>query len=54
VSPLLSPPRCISEVKVKCIGYNFDGSNVNGEDFSKLRYENGEEIKNVEYYLEKW
>jgi hypothetical protein len=44
----------LSDGKIKCIGYNFDGSNVNMRDFSKLKYENGEEIPNVESYLEKW
>jgi hypothetical protein len=39
---------------IKCIGYNFDESNVNGYDFSQLRYENGEQIPNVDEYLLKW
>jgi hypothetical protein len=37
---------------VKCIAYNFDGSNVHYKDFSGLKYENGEEIPNVNDYLD--
>jgi hypothetical protein len=35
----------------RCIAYNFDGSNVNDEDFSMLRYEDGKEIQNINDYL---
>jgi hypothetical protein len=37
----------------RCIAYNFDGSNVNFEDFSMLRYEDGGEILNINDYLKK-
>jgi hypothetical protein len=38
---------------VRCIAYNFDGSNVEeGEkDHSKLRYEDGRIIPNVKEYF---
>jgi hypothetical protein len=37
----------------RCIAYNFDGSNVNKNDFSMLRYEDGGEILNINDYLKK-
>jgi hypothetical protein len=49
ISLLSSPPSSLSDIK--CIAYNFDGSNVDRKDFSKLKYENGEEIPNVKDYL---
>jgi hypothetical protein len=41
---------------VKCIAWNFDGSNVvslkdEDEDLKKLRFENGDIIPNVESYF---
>jgi hypothetical protein len=41
---------------VKCIAYNFDGSNIlenynNNEDLNKLRFENGDIIPNVRSYF---
>jgi hypothetical protein len=35
----------------RCIAYNFDGSNVNDEDFIILRYEDGGEILNIKDYF---
>jgi hypothetical protein len=44
---------------VKCIAWNFDGSNIvniedKDEDLKKLRFENGDTIPNVEssFYFE--
>jgi hypothetical protein len=42
--------------KVKCIAWNFDGSNFvrkwdKVEDLKKLRFENGDTIPNVESYF---
>jgi hypothetical protein len=51
VALLSSPPPMPSSVR--CIAYDFDGSNVDDEDYSKLRYEDGGIIPNVEeYFLE--
>jgi hypothetical protein len=40
---------------VKCIAWNFDGSNIveddNNDDLKKLRFENGDAIPNVESYF---
>jgi hypothetical protein len=38
---------------VKCIAYNFDGSNVgnNDEDLRKLKFENGDIIPDIESYF---
>jgi hypothetical protein len=41
---------------VKCIAWNFDGSNVVGdddknEDLNRLRFENGDIVPNVESYF---
>jgi hypothetical protein len=42
---------------VKCIAWNFDGTNVVGkyfgkkEDLNRLRFENGDIIPNVESYF---
>jgi hypothetical protein len=46
VALLSSPPPMSSSVR--CIAYNFDGSNV---DESKLRYEDGGIIPNVKEYF---
>jgi hypothetical protein len=35
----------------RCIAYNFDGSNVNDKDFSKLQYKDGKEIPNINDYI---
>jgi hypothetical protein len=35
----------------RCIGYNFDGTNVDWNDHSKLKYEDGSAILNIEEYL---
>jgi hypothetical protein len=45
---------------VKCIAWNFDGSNIvdwlreKKEDLKKLRYENGDIILNLESYFHFW
>jgi hypothetical protein len=38
---------------VKCISYNFDGSNTGDEyeDLERLRFENGDIIPNVKSYF---
>jgi hypothetical protein len=43
---------------VKCIAWDFDGSNIVGDDdknddLKKLRFENGDIIPNVESYFTK-
>jgi hypothetical protein len=55
----LSSPPLIPNVK--CIAWNFDGSNFVGrcdknEDLNKLKFENGNIIPNVEsyFYLNDW
>jgi hypothetical protein len=53
ISHLSSPPLIPN---VKCIAWNFDGSNfVSGSDkdeaLKKLRFENGDTIPNVESYF---
>jgi hypothetical protein len=53
ISHLSSPPAIPN---VKCIAWNFDGSNVVGdgdddEDLNRLRFENGDIIPNVESYF---
>jgi hypothetical protein len=53
ISHLSSPPLIPN---VKCIAWNFDGSNfVSEEDkddtLKKLRFENGDTIPNVESYF---
>jgi hypothetical protein len=47
---LSSPPMIPN---VKCITFNFDGSNVGerDEDLRKLRFENGDIIPNVKNYF---
>jgi hypothetical protein len=49
----LSSPPAIPNVK--CIAWNFDGSNVDDddekEDLNRLRFENGDIIPNVESYF---
>jgi hypothetical protein len=54
ISHLSSPPEIPT---VKCIAWNFDGSNFVGfydkkEDLNKLRFENGDTIPDVESYFE--
>jgi hypothetical protein len=53
ISHLLSPPLIPN---VKCIAWNFDGSNFmkrndKDEDLKKLRFGNGDTIPNVESYF---
>jgi hypothetical protein len=53
ISHLSSPPAIPN---VKCIAWNFDGSNVvedggKKEDLNRLRFENGDIIPNVESYF---
>jgi hypothetical protein len=53
ISHLSSPPAIPN---VKCIAWNFDGSNVvkyggKKEDLNRLRFENGDTIPNVESYF---
>jgi hypothetical protein len=53
ISHLSSPPAILN---VKCIAWNFDGSNIVGdddrnEDLNQLRFENGGIIPNVESYF---
>jgi hypothetical protein len=55
ISHLSSPPLLPN---VKCIAWNFDGSNIvehddKDEDLKKLRFENGDIIPNVESYFTK-
>jgi hypothetical protein len=49
ITLLSSLPTIINSKR--CIGYNFDGSNVGFEDFSDLRYTDGGAIPNVGEYL---
>jgi hypothetical protein len=52
ISTLSFPPLLPN---IRCIGYNFDGSNVDKYDMSKLRYEDGGEIPNIEdYFYDEW
>jgi hypothetical protein len=54
ISNLSSPPAIPN---VKCVAWNFDGSNVvdmysgKKEDLNQLRFENGDIIPNVESYF---
>jgi hypothetical protein len=53
ISRLSSPPLMPN---VKCIAWDFDGSNIVGDndkndDLKKLRFENGDIIPNVENYF---
>jgi hypothetical protein len=53
ISHLSSPPLIPN---VKCIAWNFDGSNIvrvidKKEDLKKLRFEDGDAIPNVESYF---
>jgi hypothetical protein len=54
ISHLSSPPAILN---VKCIAWNFDGSNVvemfggKKEDLNRLRFENGDTITDVESYF---
>jgi hypothetical protein len=53
ISHLFSPPLIPN---VKCIAWNFDGSNFVSRDdkdevLKKLRFENGDTIPNVESYF---
>jgi hypothetical protein len=53
ISHLSSPPSIPS---VKCIAWNFDGSNFvserdKNEDFRKLRFENGDTILDMKSYF---
>jgi hypothetical protein len=53
ISHLSSPPLIPN---VKCIAWNFDGSNIvssknKKEDLEKLRFEDGDAIPNVESYF---
>jgi hypothetical protein len=50
ISHLSSPPLIPN---VKCIAWNFDGSNFVKwkKDLEKLRFENGDTIPNVESYF---
>jgi hypothetical protein len=55
ISHLSSPPLIPN---VKCIAWNFDGSNFvklsdKDDDLKKLRFENGDTIPNVESYFSK-
>jgi hypothetical protein len=49
ISLLSSLPTIINSKR--CIGYDFDGSNVDEEDFSGQRYTDGDTIPNVGEYL---
>jgi hypothetical protein len=56
ISHLSSPPLIPN---VKCIVWNFDGSNFvaswdGDEDLKKLRFENGDAIPNVESYFKQY
>jgi hypothetical protein len=56
ISHLSSPPMIPN---VKCIAWNFDGSNFvedvdNNEDLDNLRFENGDVIPDVEGYFTKY
>jgi hypothetical protein len=35
----------------RCIAYNYDGSNFEADDHSRLLYENGEAISDVRKYF---
>jgi hypothetical protein len=53
ISHLSSPPLVLN---VKCIAWNFDGSNFvtnedEKEDLKRLRFENGDIITDVESYF---
>jgi hypothetical protein len=53
ISHLSSPPAIPN---VKCIAWNFDGSNIvrdddENEDLKKLRFENGDVIPNMDSYF---
>jgi hypothetical protein len=53
ISRLSSPPAIPN---VKCIAWNFDGSNIVGyddkkEDLNELRFKNGDIIPNMESYF---
>jgi hypothetical protein len=53
ISHLFSPPLIPN---VKCVAWNFDGSNMvrEDDDLKKLRFENGDMIPDVEnYFIEK-
>jgi hypothetical protein len=56
ISHLSSPPLIPN---VKCIAWNFDGSNFvrwddKDEDLKKLRFENGDTIPDVESYFKQY